>query len=482
MTKRCKPLLRARWLSGLFLLCFGTTVFAVSLEKEIEMGKEEHAKIINFFGVYKNTELQAYVNKVGQRVAAESSRPEIDYTFTVLDDDMINAMALPGGFVYITRGMLMHMNSESELAAVLGHEVAHVTEKHALRGKARGTAIEVLNTILAAVSGQPGLYQMGDIFGGVLLSGHSREFELEADEVGARYMAKAGYSPDAMLRTIEALKAKDKVEIMHARLENRDPKVYHGFLSTHPDNDTRYKEAIRASEEFVRDFEEFIETDEFLEKLNGMDYGPSKKVGVVRRNTFFHPRLGIKFNFPRTWQYESQAKGIAVTSRVRDARFTVSSARIKKSTPVDTFAAKGLGLKVREGREITIGGMPAYLGIADRADTDFGPRPVRFAVVFDRRKGLAYVLTGSGKHDLRKVANDRDFIASIFSFERMDKDDFKVAKAPRVQVVRVEGDTTMEQLAEESPISNYALDRLRVMNGLYPKGEPEEGQLIKIIN
>ena len=464
-------------------ICFWVDVAgAVSLEEEVKLGKEEHAKIISRFGVYRDQELQAYINKVGQRVAAESNREEINYKFTILNDDMINAFALPGGFIYVTRGMLMHMNSESELAAVLGHEVAHVTEKHALRRNARGKGISVLNTVLAAVSGQPALYELGNMFGGVLLSGYSREFELEADEVGARYMAKAGYSPKAMLKTIEILKAKDRVEIEQARLENREPKVYHGFLSTHPDHDTRYKEAIEASEGLVRNYDEFIRTDEFLQKLNGMTFGPSRKVGVVRKNTFYHPRLGIKFNFPKEWRYEAQPGGVAVVSQVGDAVFSVSTARLPRGASVSAFVNEGLGFRVREGREITIAGLPAFLGIADRADSPFGPRPVRFAVILDTRKRIGYVLRGAGQYDLRKIASDKNFIASIFSFDRMDRDDFSVAKLPKVQVVRAEDDTTMEQLADDSPITNYALDRLRVMNGLYPSGQPEAGQLIKIIN
>ena len=270
MRKRSKKLLPL--LVFLQITVVGAPAWGVSLEEEIKLGKEEHSKIIARFGAYRDQELQAYINKVGQRVADEADREEIDYKFTILNDDMINAFALPGGFIYITRGMLMHMNSESELAAVLGHEIAHVTEKHALRRNARGKGISVLNTVLAAVSGQPALYELGSMFGGVLLSGYSREFELDADEVGARYMAKAGYSPTAMLNTIEILKSKDRIEIEQARLENREPKVYHGFLSTHPDHDTRYKEAIESSEDLVRDFDEFIKTDEFLQKLNGMDF------------------------------------------------------------------------------------------------------------------------------------------------------------------------------------------------------------------
>ncbi|MBT3832327.1 MAG: M48 family metalloprotease [Gammaproteobacteria bacterium] len=458
------------------------SAWGMSLEEEVKLGQAEHQKIIGKFGIYRDQKLQAYINQVGQRVAAGSSRPEVEYRFTILNDDMINAFALPGGFIYVTRGMLVHMNSESELAAVLGHEIAHVTEKHALRRQTRGKGISVLNTVLTAVSGQPALYELGNMFGGVLLSGYSREFELDADEVGAQYMAKAGYSPSAMLNTIEILKAKDRIEISQARLENRAPRVYHGILSTHPDHDTRYKQAITESEKLLRDYDEFIKTDEFLQKLNGLAYGKSRQVGVVRKNTFYHPKLGIKFTFPQSWRFETLRQGAMVVNQVGESSFTITTSRLTRGATPASFTREQLGLNVREGREITIDGMPAYLGIADKADTAYGPRPVRFAVIFDERKRLAYILRGAGKYDLRKIADDGNYIASIFSFDRMSREDFQRAKTPKVQVVRAEEDTTMEQLAEESPITNYALDTLRVMNGLYPHGQPEDGQLIKIIN
>ncbi len=464
------------------LAAFIPPVWAMTLEEEVALGQAEHQKIIGQFGVYGDQELQVYVSKVGDRVAKESTRPEIEYKFTILNDEMINAFALPGGFIYVTRGMLTHMNSESELAAVLGHEIAHVTEKHAIRRENRNKGINIANVILAGVTGQPGLYELGNMFGGVLLTGFSREFELEADEVGARYMAKAGYSPLAMLNTIEILKAKDRIEIEQARLENRQPRVYHGFLSTHPDHDTRYKQAIEESSRLVVDYDEFIKTDEFLQKLNGLTYGAARQVGVVRKNQFFHPKLGIKFSFPQDWRLEAGPNGVQVVSQVADAVFSVATGRLYKDATPENYTAKALGLKVREGRAITIAGMPAFLGIADRADTSFGPRPTRFAVIFDTRKRVAFVLQGSGKHDLRNIADDKEFIASIFSFDQMSRDDFLIAKTPKLQVVRAEEGISMAQLAAQSPITNYALDKLRVMNGLYPDREPEPGQLIKIVD
>lgn len=457
-------------------------VHAMSEEDEIKLGAQEHRKIIAQYGVYRDKDLEEYVTRVGERVAKQSSRPDLEYHFTILNDEMINAFALPGGFVYVTRGILTHMNSESELAAVLGHEIAHVTEKHALRSQNRGKAMKILSAVGAVVTQTPGVYELGDLFGGVLLTGFSREFELEADRVGAEYMARAGYSPDAMLKTIDVLKATDQIEIEEARIEKREPRVYHGFLASHPDNDTRYKAAIKESDKLLKDYDEFVKTDEFLEKLNGLAYGDVRQVGVVRGQTFYHPKLGIKLSFPEGWRIQTTPQGIQLVSTIADAVMGISTARVSRKDTVEAFVKEKLGFNVREGRDVTIGGYPGYLGVADRVQSPYGPRPVRFAVLFDQRRHLAFILTGAGQYDLRNIAADRDFIATIFSFGRMDRDDFQQARPLRVQVVRAEEGTTMESLAKTSPITNYALDKLRVMNAMYPHGEPEPGQLIKIID
>lgn len=467
---------------GCTLFALAGAALAISEEDEIKLGEQEHRKIVARYGVYRDKELQQYVARVGERIAAQSSRPDLDYKFTILDDMMINAMALPGGFVYVTRGILTHLNSEAELAAVLGHEIAHVTEKHAIRSQNQAKLLSILSTAAAIVSGTPGVYELGDIMGGVLVTGYRREFELEADQVGARYMAKAGYSPEAMIKTIEILKAKDRIEIEQARIEKREPRVYHGFLSTHPDNDTRYREVIKESEKLLRDYDEFLKYDEFLEKLNGMTYGDARQVGVVRKNTFYHPKLGIKLTFPEGWRIETTPQGLQAQSTVGDAIFAVSTGRIGRGQDPESFAREKLGMDIRDGRSMTVAGLPGFIGVADRAQSPYGPRPVRVAVLFDNRKRLAYILTGAGQFDLKRISADRDFIATIFSFDLMDKEDFREARQPRLQIVRAEQDTTMEGLAESSPITNYALDKLRVMNGLYPDGEPQAGQLIKIVD
>ena len=330
------------------------------------MARKSIRKLCSQFGVYPDEQLSTYIDRVGQRLAKESSRPNLNYTFTVLNDDMINAFALPGGFIYITRGMLMHLNSESELAAVLGHEIAHVTEKHALKRETRSKLQNIASIGAAFLTGQPGVAELGQVLGGVLITGYSREFELEADEVGAQVMAKAGYAPNAMLKTIDILKNKDRVEIQHAKLEKREPRVYHGFLSSHPDNDTRYREAIKASDALLAEYSEFIRVDEFLEQLNGMAYGPSRQTGVLRRQSFMHPRLGLKLSIPAGWRQKQQRRGVQFVSQDGSAVFNLSTLKLKRGLDLAKAAKEQMGFQIREGKALTIGGMPAYLGIADR--------------------------------------------------------------------------------------------------------------------
>ena len=457
------------------------TSLSRSERKQIEIGREEHRKILSRHGVYRNTELQLYVQRIGEQLAKVSNNTDFDYTFTILDDPVVNAFALPGGFIYITRGMLAHLNSESELAAVLGHEIAHVTERHAIRARNRGTTLNVLGAAGAVVTGLPGVYEVAGLTSDLYLKGYSRGFELEADAIGAEYMARAGYPPAAMLNTIEMLKANDRVELERARLEKREPRVYHGILSTHPDNDKRYREAIESAGKLAGQVRETLTLDQFLQKLNGLAYGSRRKVGVQRRDVYYYPRHGFKLSIPDTWTQVQAIRGVEFMPPTADAALRISSAPLRRGrTPEEMLQNKGF--KLREGKAITIAGNPAYLGIADQAASPFGPRPIRLALIVDRSRRLIYLIEGSGKHDLRKIAADRHFIASIFSFDRMDQRDFELATVPSLQVVRAEEGTTFADLAAESPLPNYQETTLRMLNGCYPEGEPGPGQLIKIIH
>lgn len=476
--------LTGSWLAGVSALALPADATSAPLwmseEDEQRIGREQHPHVLRTYGVYRSKRLQAYINEIGQKLAKVSDRPDIDYTFTVLDDDSVNAFAMPGGYLYITRGMLAHLNSEAELAAVLGHEIAHVTARHAARLETRSKIAKVFGAAAGLATGSSGGFVLGDAFGGVFVRGYGRKFELEADELGARNMARAGYPPQAMLATIELLKQKEKFEIRAARAEDREARVYHGLLSSHPDNDKRYREVIKAAES-IGGSDADVRAEDYLERINGLKWGEREQVGILRDRQFYHPNLGIKLRFREGWRLDNEGNRIMAISPDNDAILQINGYSYRNDTP-EKMLKRQLGENnVRDGRSLTIAGMPAYIAIANRADSPFGPKPVRYVVVFDERKRMAYIFAGAGKRDLSRIAADEDFIAMIFSLDRMNRDDYQAARKLQVRVVRADEQTSFEALAEESPLPNYPVERLRLINGMYPDGQPAPGQMFKVI-
>lgn len=460
----------------------GVDMVMMSEEQEIKIGEENHRKIMKSYGPYQNESLANYVNEVGQRLVAASERSELKFTFTVLDDDMVNAFALPGGYVYITRGMLSYLNSEAELAAVLGHEIGHVTGRHAVRQDSKSKLVNAGSIVAGVATGTVAAIDLGSMFGGALLSGYGRAMELEADELGARYMSGVGYPAEKMLEVIDILKRRELFEIARARAEKREPQVYHGWYASHPDNDTRLKEAVEAAAKHQQADPSMVRRELFLEHIDGMAYGKNHVGGVVRGSRFYHAGLRVKLSFPAGWRVESDKNAIMAFSEDADAVMQLRRLQYSQdSTPRD-FAHNNLGYgKLEEGTEINVAGMPGYIAVAKRAQSPFGMKPLRTAVIFDQRSRSAFVFSGSGRNDLSKIARDKDFIATIFSFDRMAYSERHLAEAKKITVVSAEPGTTVESLASESPISGYPEETLRLINDLEKGEQPRPGQLIKIV-
>ncbi len=458
----------------------GSDFVLMSEEQEIELGEQYRQQVLKSFKVYPDDSLQDYVNFVGQRLAAVSERSHLNFTFTVLDDDKVNAFTLPGGHVYITRGILAHMGSEAELAAVLGHEIGHTTARHIVRQHSGSTVMSTLGAIASAVTGSSAAGSATNYAGAALVQGYSRKHELEADTLSARYLARVGYEPDAMIEIIDILKQQEKFEIERARLEGRDPKIYHGFFASHPDADTRLYEAVEEAKVYGTGNPAMSRPTFFLRKLEGMKYG-NTDTGVLRGDTFYHSTLGIKINFPDGWAIQNRGALIAMSPQ-EDAILRVSAANMSKSLTPRSFLVRDLKVaRLRDGRDVTIAGMEAYIGIADETKSPFGRRPVRYAVVFDDRNGQVYVFEGAGKYDQTSLAADRYFIATIFSLDYMKPKDHSIAKPPSLHLVTAERGTTMEALAAKTPIADYPVQKLRLLNGMYPDGQPEAGKIIKTV-
>ncbi|MFP5345218.1 MAG: M48 family metalloprotease, partial [Gammaproteobacteria bacterium] len=271
----------------------------MSEEQEIKIGRDAAPQIIKEFGQYEGQALQDYVQRVGEKLAANSHRANLVYRFTVLDTADVNAFALPGGYIYITRGLLAYLDSEAELAAVLGHEIGHVTARHSVRQQSAAQAADLgytLGSILLPELRNQAAQQAFSVVGGALLSGYGREHELEADRLGAEYLARSGYDPQAIIKVIGVLKDQESFERQLAREEGREARVYHGLFATHPDNDTRLQQVVASAEQFRGGQTTEVRRDDYLRALDGLTFGDSEKEGVRRGSAFYHADLGFALN------------------------------------------------------------------------------------------------------------------------------------------------------------------------------------------
>lgn len=271
----------------------GRPELAMSEAWEINAGAKYHQQILKQYQLYDDPELQAYINDIGQRLARKSHRPDLPFTFTLLDSPDVNAFALPGGYVYITRGIMAYMNKESHLAGVIGHEIGHVTGRHGAQRAAQQQVAQVASVAVAIGTGSGELLQASQMLGGALMSGYGRNQELESDSLGARYIAQNNYAPDDMIEVIGILKNQELFAKQQAQEEGRELQGYHGLFSTHPRNDQRLQGVIKAAEKY-RDLSQPTPDDgRFLQLSDGMAFGESEAQGIMRGNKFYHKSLNL---------------------------------------------------------------------------------------------------------------------------------------------------------------------------------------------
>ncbi len=448
----------------------------MSEAQEISVGRVEDKKVREEYPPYDDPALQRYVSDIGLRLAGSSHRAGLEYRFLVVDSPQVNAFALPGGYVYITRGILSFLNSEAELAAVLGHEIGHVTARHSVQQIAAATAANVGATVLQifvpqARSGAGDL--LVNVLGGAILSGYGREHELEADRLGAEYLARNGYDPQAMIRVVGALKNQELFDAEVARAEGREPRAYHGLFASHPDNDTRLQEVVREAARF-KGAENRVNREEFLKRVDRMVFADSPEQGIVRSNTLYHPGLGLTLRFPAGWQVQNNAQNVVAVSPERNALIDLRSAGRAGGSPADVLRrllTLGAGSTVSPQ---TIGGLQAAM-----AETAMSGKPTRVAVVFLGSSAYAIGMQADNAAAFRQHGAAMD--AAMHSFHAITAGERALAKPLRLRVITAGAGLTFAELARNSPLGRFAEGHLRVLNGLYPAGEPVAGQRLKIV-
>nr|WP_298688247.1 M48 family metalloprotease [uncultured Dongia sp.] len=455
---------------------------SISEADEAKIGADEHPKILKEFGgaYAEKPALNTYIDSVGQFVAATSERQDVKYTFTVLDSADINAFALPGGYIYITRGLLALAVNEAEVAGVLGHEVGHVTARHTAERMGQQQQAQGWLTAGTLLAGIFGGQQGADIVGGLgseiaanKLGEYSQGQEFEADTLGVRYLKRATYDPQAMATFLSALNADTHLE---ARLAGDESKAdAHSMKQSHPRTADRVQQAINAAGPPVPGG--MIARNEFLTKIDGIMWGDNPKDGVVQGRDFIHPGLRFAFTAPPGFKLKNQPS--AVIGQGENGAMVFDMAPDGTSdllTYVQTqWQPKA---KIEGAQRITINGMEAATGIA-QGSVNEQPATFRLIAVRFPDNHVYRFLYAAPKQSFASM--DSQFGASANSFRQISASEAGGFKAKRIKVVTVQAGDTVESLGAKMQLDEAKVDWFKVINRL-DQGQPlEAGQMVKIV-
>jgi predicted Zn-dependent protease len=458
---------------------------AAEEHRESETSRKAHAEILKFYGLYEDQAMQDYVNEVGTRVARNSDWPNAEFKFFVLDDDSINAFTTGCCYIYVHRGLLTYLETEAELATVLGHEIAHVTAKHPQKRRTQGMLANILAIGATLATGSGALGQLANLGAGAWVQGYGRENEMEADRLGLLFATKAGYRPEAMGQVFKVFKDQERFEKDRARQEGREPRLYHGVFSSHPAPDARTVQAAKGAAKITTEPEGgWIDNRQiFLRNLDGMPYGSSRVQGIVRDNRFYHASMGITMAFPRGWVVENMRDRIIAYTRNKDSVIQVTlEPHPPTQAPREFLLTRLKGASVAHGEAIESNGMQGYTVVTrSGSPLDGGKGPVRWVTLY-RADGSAFVFAGASRASMDSRPEADGVVMSVAQTTRPLKPaEFPLAEPYRITVVPYDGRTTLAQYAAELPVARYKLEELQLMNGLYPNREPEPGRLFKVV-
>jgi predicted Zn-dependent protease len=451
----------------------GKTDFVMMTEQqELDLGRRYSQEIARQHPAYADQALQNYVQRIGNKLAQNSHRSNLAYQFTVVDSPDINAFALPGGHIYINRGLLAYLNSEAELAAVLGHELGHVTARHGVQQQSQAQAWGILSQVVAVGTGVGIAGDLTNVLGGAVVSGYGRDMELQADALGAEYLARAGYDPQAMIEVVKVLKAQEDYARDQARLKGKpEPAGYHGLFATHPDNDSRLQQVINAAAPLLTG-KGTVNREVFLQHLQGLPFGDSEASGVRRGQQFLHADLGIALDIPQGWEMQNrpevlifntsdQQAFIAMTLDQADPRLTPAEILRRRLGTQRLSAEETLNAHGLQGVTGVIAGRPAR----------------RMAVVVKGDNAFMFV---AQVKNAPLESSDQNFMAVISSLRPLAANERKLAEPLRLQIVKVKSGDSMDSLARSNPAPADKPALLRLLNGLYPNGQPAVGDALKI--
>jgi len=442
-------------------------IMLVGEAQEIAMGQEADKQVASTLGLYPDEALQAYVSELGKGLAAKGERPSLPWTFRVVDDPTVNAFALPGGYIYVTRGILTHLNSEAELASVLGHEIGHVTARH--------TASQITKSQLATIGlvagmiASPQLARFGDLAQAgmqLMFLKFGRNDEQQADDLGLRYMTREDYDPREMVEVFSVLD-----RLGEASGEGRLP----AWLSTHPAPANR-AQRIQSEIQAQQLSGTRVEGPGYVQRLEGVVFGENPREGFFEGGRFFHPDLRFQLQFPGGWKTQNTKQAVAAMSPQEDALVVMTLVPGTSAEQAATQFMRQQGLRPAGAERTSLHGLPAVTGLFEAVADQ---TPIAGRVTFVEHDGKVYRLLGYTPSE-RWRNYDRVFAESLISFAPLTDRRYLDVQPKRVDVVPVSQPITVAELARRHGASVSA-DVLALINHVAPGATLPAGQPAKIV-
>ncbi len=450
----------------------GEKELSLMSEKEEDfIGKKEHEKLITQFGgVYEKKDLQNYVNSIGNFLVSTSELPNKKFTFTVLDSSIVNAFALPGGYIYLTRGLIALCNNEAQLAGVIAHEIGHVTARHAAQRYTKTIGTNLVGSILNVLVKNPAIGNLVGQGAGLYLLSYSRSQEIQADKLAVRYMSRAGFQEREMA---SFLKSMEKYSILSKKMKNQDLNNNSDLLSTHPSSSKRISKVISESE-LVHTSRPVIGKEIFLKKIDGLRFGESPKQGIIFGDYFLHNFLKIKFKLPEDFFFSNTPEYLLGRNE-KNSQIVIDVKKIDADTDILKYTKKILGKNFSNNFNRT------FIDGMDSIDTVFKNKKTinRLVVIKDNNRVFRMILI-SKENDF--LNDDKSFQKIFSSIRKLKKNEIQKPRKKILKIYTVKPNDTFEKILSKQKIQKRFSKRIfMILNGKQTE-KLEVGEKIKIIS
>lgn len=452
----------------------------MSEAQELSLGQQSDPSIQAEFGVYADSLLQQYVGIQGRSMAKISHRPTLDFQFKVMDSDVVNAFAVPGGFVYFTRGILAHFNNEAQFMGVLGHEIGHVTARHGAQQQTKQILLQ--GGLIVGMIASPKFAQYADVASQglqLLMLKYSRDHESQSDKLGVEYSSKTGYDAREMAGFFQTI----------GRIQEAAGANIPSFLSTHPDPGDRYNNVTAMAIETQKanpskTYE--INRDGYLRRIEGLVYGEDPRQGYVENNNFYHPELKFEFPVPLDWQTHNSPVQFQMASKDQKAMMILTLAPEKTLDEAANAVVQKHKLKVIDQRNTSINGLKAIVQVGDQVPENAqnaqvaAQNTVRVMTTFIAYNNMNYIIHGvAGLADFPQY--ERFFSNTMNGFRTLT-DYNKINVTPnRIRIKTVYTDGTFLQALRAFNMPEKKHKELAIINGMELTDRVTRGMLIKTI-